>query len=106
PLEVTMTQGDAMLHMLRVTVNPKKPLALLPQPSLIGNVDSNDAFAVLLGAGVAGMGNCGLLGISTARGKITPDPQNTKRGIALSGNILVSYAGACVVLGNNMGATG
>jgi hypothetical protein len=106
PLEVTMTQSDELLHMLRVTVNPRGPLRLLPQPALLGNVDSRHAFAVLLGAGVAGMGNCGLLGLSTARGTITPDPKDPKRGVALSGKVLVSYTGACVVLGNTVGATG
>lgn len=106
PLNVTLTQTDPMLHILAVRVNPKGPLALLPQPSRIGNVDSFGGFAVLLDAGLAGMGTCGLLGLSTAKGTITKDPQDPSRGIALSGEISVGYAGGCVVLGNTMGVTG
>ena len=106
PLEVTLTQPDPMAHMLGITINKKGPLALLPSPTLIGNVDSFYGFAVLLGAGAAGMGTCGLAGLSTAHGTILQDPRDRSRGYLLKGSIDVVYGGGCVVLGNNMGATG
>lgn len=106
PLDVTLVQPGEDLHMLKVTVNPKGPLALLPQPTLLGNVDSLDGFSVILGVDLAGAGTCGMLGISLAKGRIMADPKDYTRGIGLNGTILVSYAGACVVIGNTMGATG
>lgn len=106
PLRVTLTQTDPMLHLLVLRVNPKGPLALLPQPTRIGNVDSVGGFAVLLDAGLAGMGTCGLLGLSVAKGTITRDPQDPSRGIALQGDIAVGYGGGCVVQGNTAGVTG
>lgn len=106
PLEVTVTQPDPMLHMLRVGINPKGPLALLPEPTLIGNVDSLDGFALLLGVTATGVGPCGLLGASTAHGTILQDPRDRSRGYLINGTVDVAYGAGCVVLGNNVGATG
>lgn len=103
PTQVRMTQPGADRHYLRVTFNRKGPFANLTETTLLGNVDSDNDYSIFLGAGAAGNGLCGLLGVSYATGRITPDPLVPSRGSALTGDIVTGYSGGCVV-GNPNGA--
>jgi hypothetical protein len=105
PAEVTMTQPGNERHLLYVTYQPKGPLAQVGQATLLGNVDSDDDFSIALGIGGAGAGNCGLLGVSYATGRLQPDLLNSTRAVALTGEIVTAYSGGCAVAGQG-GAVG
>lgn len=103
PAEVTMTQPGQDLHFLYVNFNRKGPLMTAQPTTLVGNVDSDDDFSIALGVTGATTGNCGLLGVSYATGHIQADLLKATRGVALSGDIVTAYSGACAA-GNQAGA--
>lgn len=102
PSTVRMTQPLAEKHLLFVTFNPTGPLAEIDEATLVGNVDSDDDFSVALGIQAAAIGTCGLLAVSYATGQIYGAAGADEFGTSLSGDIVVGYAGGCVV-GNSSG---
>jgi len=105
PDQVTMTQPGNDLHLLFVTFEPKGPLADAVDVTLLGNVDSDYDFSIALGVQGATNGVCGLLGVSYATGSITTNSADPPKGVSLEGEIVVGYAGGCLVAGTG-GALG
>jgi len=100
PAEVKMTQPGNNMHLLYVSFNKEGPLGDLQDATLLGNVDSDFDFSIALGIGAAAAGTCGLLGVSYATGHITTSgTEGVPVGKQLSGNIVVSYSGGCVLVG-------
>jgi hypothetical protein len=107
PKIVRMTQPGNDLHYLRMAFEKEGPLGKLTDATLLGNVDSHQAFRIELGIKAAALGSCGLLGYSYADGVIREEPNSDPlRGVEIEdGWITTAYAGGCILAGH-AGAVG